>query len=229
MNLRLSEISHRLEGLILGPVSDIRRAWRQFEPRTRQLLKWSGGVLALLIVVAAFIDGGLGTLIAFVAMIIAALSFSQAKRAADANIVRGFLEEYASEAMLENLSLMGKWRNDWSEAQREEWRTCDDTTWENHWSEIEENYGSEDSSKASVARRGVNLYFKKAWRLYDSGYIDRTLMQIITSQSGYSLLFDVAWPLGRLHQFRFIGTPSADQFQWYEDLRREFGDGKKNY
>ncbi len=160
--------------------------------------------------------------IALFAIVVSIFSYRHVKRVTEASIVTAFLEEYASKRMLKSLALMGEWRDRW-EHKVGAWRACDVHSWEKHWAEIAEEYG-DAYSEVSDARRNVKLYFYKAWRLYPK-YIDKDIMEIITGQSGYSLLFGIVWPLEVLHRFKFIGPPPEGSDEWFKELKGEFGDG----
>ena len=133
------------------------------------------GMLAVTSVIAVF---------AFFAVLAAWKSARETAKSAEAQLILPFLEEYASSDMLDALTLLKRFKS-------------------KHGKNFE--YEFSDIFKRSVdggfpendARRKVNYYFEKAYRLHKQGLLSKESLCLITDVDGYAMLDEIVAPLSR--------------------------------
>jgi uncharacterized membrane protein YeiB len=129
---------------------------------------------------------GISVFLASAALVISALSYRHAEHAAQAQTVAKFLEEYATREMADALTQMALLKStEWEEVLMVDRRVPDKVTTEAMCKFLL------TTKDVKHARRRVLHFFKKAYQLYEIGYLSKKSMSIITDLSGYRLLFDV--------------------------------------
>jgi hypothetical protein len=104
------------------------------------------------------------------------------RRAAEAQLLRGMLEQYASPAMHNALQTLAAWRRDHGEA------------FAHDWSE-KRKFGP--GEQVNEARRLVASYYESADRLHQSGLISKGTLKAAVDNAGLFILSAIVEPLER--------------------------------
>lgn len=68
-----------------------------------------------------------------------------------------------------------------------------------------------------LGRRKVHYYFKKAYRLYERGFLSRASLELIVDVNAYSLLYEAVEPLSRN---AMPGKADESKFAWFAELKK---------
>ena len=137
-------------------------------------------------------------LLALLALVVSIWSVWQARKTSHANIVAVFLEEYASKEMHKALDTLKDFEGDMAGR-----RLVENFI---HFIEKNRNITKIDVDNAGSylrfygdriepSRRKVSHFYRRAWRLYKEGYINKKAFRIIAGTSGSDLFLTVAIPL----------------------------------
>ena len=130
-------------------------------------------------------------------------SSEAAEKASEAQLLSQFLAEYASEEMRDALRILRD-----VETNNPKALTLSP--------EIIQTRRNLSAIADSEQRRRVHHYFKRAYRLYEHGFLSAKSLELITDANGYRLLFDVVKPLSLA-----VNPPDSDisRFDWYDRQR----------
>ncbi len=157
--------------------------------------------------------------IALLALVVSIWSVWQARKTSHANIVSVFLEEYASKEMHNALDTLKDFQGKlvgksfveiftrFIDKKRD--ITDRDTT-------SAELYLGNFSDTIEPARRKVSHFYRRAWRIYKSGYLNKRSFRIIAGTSGSDLLITVAMPL--TYATHYIRVCDKDPEKFRKDL-----------
>lgn len=137
--------------------------------------------------------------IAIVAIMALVTSFWTGKKAnetAQANLLTTFLEKYGSEEMYEHLAALGKFERDNEPLLHYLVRLVRDPD------DLDDDdirnatqYHEGPGITLEPARRDVHNFYKRAWQLYQNGYLSAKALRIIAETQGINLFFNVVRPL----------------------------------
>ena len=195
-------------------------------------LAWAGFLQAMVDWIN--VDTGL-FIIAFAALIVSIVSVRasvvavrEAKNTAQANIVSGFLEMYASKEMGQHLKKLKKFEDENSELLEKLTRITDNiNNVDNDYLADSRLYETEKEGEFGPARRYVSIYYRRAWPLHCNDYLDEKVLGIIAETDGIDLLFRVVWPISLAHNLVEIHNGNLIEFlskrpkiDWFDDLRK---------
>ena len=178
-------------------------------------------VLDRLVAAVIYIGEHPAIAIALLALVVSMWSVWQARKTSHANIVSVFLEEYASKEMHNALDTLKDF----------EGTMAGRGLVENFIQFIEKNrnitktdvdnaglYLRTYGDRIEPSRRKVSHFYRRAWRLYKDGYINKKAFRIIAGTSGSDLFLTVAIPL--TYATHLIRLCDKDPVKFRRDLPR---------
>ena len=177
---------------------------------------WSYSVEHPVIIIALLALG-----VSVLSVLVGAWSVWQAKKTSHANIISVFFEEYASRDMLDALDTLRDFGNNnkpliecFSRFRNFENRNLIVTAADL----IDANmYLQQHGAKIEPVRRKVTHFYRRAWRLYKSRYLNKQSVRIIGQTPGFDILKDVAIPL--TYPTQLIRICKGDKQKFLSELK----------
>ena len=154
---------------------------------------------------------GIAALGAFAAALAAWRGVAATKRAADAQLAKAFLDQYASQEWAMRIRTLARFAEGYPDGVIEFSRGRD--------RQSVQGPTVDAGSPEDHARREVHWFYRNAWHLYRQGLLSKKAMRVITQTNAYEVFHDIAAPLSYnadhlLHK--------EERWKWLHELRRKF-------
>jgi hypothetical protein len=136
--------------------------------------------------------------VAVCAMWVSHASLRQAERTTNADLLTSLLNEYQLDAMFRNLRTLGIFgRSEEGQLLIGQFKDLQESTKKPEEADVEaaRSYLKTYGDSIEPARRSIDRYYNKVWRLYGKQYLSRDDIAIIADTQGSRLLMSVVRPL----------------------------------